>query len=282
VAQGELDLKKGVAARPQRVEVPYGGTNVGLDEKGMPIEGTKVEGQDKPVTMRNFGVRDTVLKDGTTERSYFEPTDPSVVVFRENLGVKSTSGANGEFKPVTITGPNGQPIEAGFSGKTNTVTPSKLGGGAPGDTVPTADQGKANVKTATTDAARFKNIDDSMNAINSLVADSKTDPLHAYINDQALVDQFFNIVKPDTGARMNQQYINNLLQPGAIADKFWAFWQKLSNGAPLTQPDREYLAHAAGLVVDAKRPHGTAQPAKNSGGATDAIRQSLGLPPKGQ
>lgn len=84
---------------------------------------------------------------------------------------------------------------------------------------------------------------------------------NTYIADVAMADQFFNVVKPDSGARMNQSYIDRLMTPGPLKNKMTAWAQRLAQGQLLTPEDRQYMIGAAHAVADAK---------KNPGGSTPA------------
>lgn len=112
-------------------------------------------------------------------------------------------------------------------------------------------------------AADLKAKDDFNVALKSLTAMQGLAKQATYASDQAMADQFFNIIKPGTGARMNQAQIDRFITPGPLKDKMIAWTQKLSNGQPLTPAARQDLIDAAHVVVESKRPGG------NSGSSID-------------
>ncbi len=93
-----------------------------------------------------------------------------------------------------------------------------------------------------------------------------------YASDQAMGDAFFNIIKPGSGARMNQTQINNIMEPGPLKDKMLVWVQKLDQGQPMTPDSRAALVRAARIAVESKRPipraGNTAAPAAPAGGTT--------------
>lgn len=98
----------------------------------------------------------------------------------------------------------------------------------------------------------------------SMVALEKLAKQNTYAADQAMADQFFNIIKPGSGARMNEASIQRLLTPGPLMDKMTVWAQKLSKGQPLDAAARQDLLNAAHAVVEAKQggagPVGGAKP----------------------
>lgn len=108
----------------------------------------------------------------------------------------------------------------------------------------TASQSNATSKAS----ADYDSAAKSYNALKSLAA-QKT-----YIADQAMSDQYFNIIKPGSGARMNEANILRLLTPGPLADKLTVWAQKLSKGQPLDDNARNDMLAAAKAVLDSKAP----------------------------
>lgn len=80
---------------------------------------------------------------------------------------------------------------------------------------------------------------------------------NTYIADVAMADQFFNVVKPGSGARMNQSYIDRLMQPGPLKNKMAVWAKKLGDGQLLTDEDRKYMIEAARAVASTKQPPST-------------------------
>lgn len=112
----------------------------------------------------------------------------------------------------------------------------------------TADEGKANAKADAKSAADYET------AANSLAAMEGLKKRGTYASDQAMADAFFNIIKPGSGARMNQAQIDRFVTPGPLRDKMVAWAQKLDQGQPLDGPAREDLYQSAKVVVDSKKP----------------------------
>lgn len=81
-----------------------------------------------------------------------------------------------------------------------------------------------------------------------------------YISDHAMADQFFNIIKPGTGARMNNDQINRFVQPGPLRDKMLVWAQKLDQGQPLDPASRQAMLDAAEAVMHSKQPNDDAAP----------------------
>lgn len=88
---------------------------------------------------------------------------------------------------------------------------------------------------------------------------------NTYIADVAMADQFFNVIKPDSGARMNQSYIDKLMTAGPLKNKMAAWAQKLNQGQLLTAEDRQYMIEAARVVAETKA--GGTKPPATGGGA---------------
>lgn len=111
--------------------------------------------------------------------------------------------------------------------------------------------------------ASVKEIESSYNALKNLAA------LNTWAGDQAMADQYFNIIKPGSGARMNEANIQRLLTPGPLADKMTVWAQKLSQGQALDPAARQDMINAAKAVLDAKKA-GNAPAAKPAGPANNA------------
>jgi len=122
----------------------------------------------------------------------------------------------------------------------NRLTSNPVGGPA---AKTTAAQSNAIAKNAATADEMAK----SMKALENLAKQG------TYAADQAMADQFFNIIKPGSGARMNEASIQRLLTPGPLADKFTVWAQKLSKGQPLDPAARQDILNAAHAVVEAKQ-----------------------------
>ncbi len=96
-------------------------------------------------------------------------------------------------------------------------------------------------------AEASKGVMDSVTALEGLAKKN------TYISDVAMADQFFNVVKPDSGARMNQSYIDKLMTPGPLKNKMTAWAQKLDQGQLLTPQDRQEMIDAAHVVAESKQ-----------------------------
>lgn len=124
-----------------------------------------------------------------------------------------------------------------------------------GDTaLQTSDLGKANAKDDAKAAADFDSASKSLTAMEKLMQQSEANPNGAYPSDQAMADAFFNIIKPGSGARMNETQINRIITPGPLKDKMIVWAQKLSSGAPFDTQSRRDLYNSAKTVVESKRP----------------------------
>ena len=135
---------------------------------------------------------------------------------------------------VTIDRSGGTALPVTIAGQTATKTPS------------------AQLNKTT---AQSKSYDDAQQSLTAL---EKLAKQNTYIADQAMADQYFNIVKPGSGARMNQQNINRLITPGPLKDRLIAWAQKLDQGQPLDAPARQAMIEAARVVAESKKPPETA------------------------
>ncbi len=292
VAQGNLARENRIAGQPKRVEVGVGGVNQATNpDTGKVLPDTEIKGTEKPAP--SYNLESKVIQEGKDKYGLYavDMRDNGRIVSRIGDAPAPTgAGGAGGLGLVqgTSTDASGNPVIGVTDLRSKTFTPAHLAGDTTGAPVATAAVGNNNLKVDAANSKMDQDRDASLKAMQGLVAQSRSNPNSAYINDQGLVDQFFNIVKPDSGARMNQAYIQNLLTPGPIADKVWAFAQKLGSGAPLIQADREYMVTAAQIVADAKRHQktaggvpATAAPAAG-GSSTDSIRARLGLGPKVQ
>lgn len=75
-----------------------------------------------------------------------------------------------------------------------------------------------------------------------------------YIADQAMGDQFFNVVKPGSGARMNEAQIERFMTPGPMKDRMVVWAQRLKQGQPFDDNARQAMIDAATDVLNSKRP----------------------------
>ncbi len=105
--------------------------------------------------------------------------------------------------------------------------------------------------TATSTAIAKEGMDakQSWQSVHALEGLAKQDK---YISDVAMADQFFNVIKPGTGARMNKDYINMLMTPGPLTNKMTVWAEKLKGGQRLTAEDRQYMIDAARTVAETK------------------------------
>ena len=100
-----------------------------------------------------------------------------------------------------------------------------------------------------------KAYDDAQKSLTALEGLAKQ---NTYPADQAMADQYFNIIKPGSGARMNEANIKRLLTPGPLMDKVTAWAQKLDQGQPLDPAARQAILEAARIVAESKKPAATA------------------------
>lgn len=108
--------------------------------------------------------------------------------------------------------------------------------------------------TAAENAAKAKtkaNYDESVKSYTAMVGLARQG---TYASDQAMADQFFNIIKPGSGARMNEASVARLLTPGPLADKLTVWAQKLGKGQPLDPAARQDMLSAAEVVMHSKQP----------------------------
>lgn len=132
----------------------------------------------------------------------------------------------------------------------------------------TSDVGKNNVKNDAKESADYDTAVKSLTNMAGQMDSARKNPRGAYANDQAMADAFFNIIKPGSGARMNETQINRFITPGPLRDKMIAWAQKLDNGAPLDDAARQDLYNSAKIVVDSKKPkpRSVAPAASSNGG----------------
>ncbi len=213
-------------AKPKAVSIPSNGRLAIIDKDGKPLQIIDGEPADK-----NQGFRDRVDSKGHTIRDYFHQADPTIVTASADLGIKKEAPSI----VVQTVDANGQPI-------------TKIVPKTPGSEFASADAAKTDARNAAALAKDFKSSDDSLKAMKKLATNN------SYASDQAMADQFFNIIKPGTGARMNQQQIERFITPGPLKDRMTAWAQRLGQGQPLTPAARQDLIQAAQDVVDSKRP----------------------------
>lgn len=87
-------------------------------------------------------------------------------------------------------------------------------------------------------------------------------------SDQAMVTQFFDIIRPGSGARMNEAEISRLISVGALPERAKVWSQKAGNREIFTDAIRGEILQAAKSIVDAKNGavRQQAPPAASSGG----------------
>jgi hypothetical protein len=163
--------------------------------------------------------------------------------------IPQTSGSGDQTTVTVIDDPNhpGQqmPVVVNKGNATGQVV--TLSGGVQATKTPGA-QIAADVK----EAEDYKTSANSLSAMKTL-ASQKT-----YEADQAMGDQFFNVVKPGTGARMNGTQIDRFMTAGPLKEKMKVWAQKLDQGQPLTDAARKEMLDAAAAVVISKKPKATA------------------------
>ena len=300
VAEGNLDVNRQQEKRNQQIANRPIGNDVGMGvdrvftnpDTGAELPNTRLHGQPKPETPTKLPTKSIDVSGGTGKKREIWSYDPiggaliAKVADDTSAGMGGTGGGNPSVQK--ITGPNGEESVVVVDPRAATARPVTMQGDQTKTPVIGPTQATTNIRTDAAEQKAFKNLNDSYKVIQGLVAESRKDPNSAFLNDNAMVDQFFNIVKPDSGARMNQAYINNLLTPGPAADKLWAFLQKATTGAQLTQADREYMVNAARIVIEAKQPKpkagaapapaapAPAAPPAGGGGAIDALRKKYG------
>lgn len=137
--------------------------------------------------------------------------------------------------------PSGPQIQVVVDRKSSTGTPIMVKGQ------------EAQKTTAAQSAAASKSQADAAGIATSYQALKDLASQKTYAADQAMADQYFNIIKPGFGARMNEANIRRLLTPGPLADKMTVWAQKLSNGQPLDDAARNDMIKAAEAVMNAKK-----------------------------
>lgn len=136
----------------------------------------------------------------------------------------------------------GQQIAVTVDKATNQASPIMIGGKPAVKT--TAGQQNATAKASES----FNDATKSLNAIKDL---AKQDSSAA---DKALIDQYFNVIRPSTGGRMSEANIKWLATPGPLQSKIKVYLQKLNGGQPLTKEYRQEIINAAEAVVHSKDP----------------------------
>lgn len=243
VSQQDQALKDKIANRPTRENLAPGAKVRSLNpDTNVPIPGTEFDNPKEPKDPTGVPAEYEYAKAHGYTGSFtqYENEDAN----RKN----PTIGANGGMQVVQSTGPNNTPVYtrvkvAGPEG------PIKIGG----QSVESATQGNEAVKASAKEKATYDDTAKSFTALQNLAKQG------TYASDQAMADQYFNIIKPGSGARMNEASIARLLTPGPLANKLTAMAQKLSQGQPLTPPDRQYMIDAAEAVLHARKPVGSAQ-----------------------
>jgi hypothetical protein len=293
VNQKDYQLKEDMSNRPVRVNETTGSESSAVDPRTQKqIPGTTITGPARPEPQTKLPTKTIDVSGGKGTKMEIWSYDPiggaliAKVADAAPPGAGNSGGGNPSVQK--ITGPNGEESVVVVNPRAATARPVTMEGDKTKTPVIGPTQATTNIRTDAAEQKAFKNLNDSYKVIQGLVAESRKDPNSAFLNDNAMVDQFFNIVKPDSGARMNQAYINNLLTPGPAADKLWAFLQKATTGAQLTQADREYMVNAARIVIEAKQPKpkagaapapaapAPAAPPAGGGGAIDALRKKYG------
>lgn len=225
-----------VKLTPGEVLVPPGG--------GAPI----ASGAEKETNLQH-----TVLMVGGKPEVW--ALDPKTGTPTHKIGDAQPQQAGANLQVVQGTDANGNPIFNVVNKSGATSVPVKQDGGA---SLPTNAKGDANVKNTAKEDEEYKT---SMASVHAMENSAK---LKTYAGDQALGDQFFNVIKPGSGARMNQAQIGRLMTPGPLKDKLLVWAQKLDQGQPLDDAARAALIDAAHAVVEAK-PHSGASAAPGSG-----------------
>jgi hypothetical protein len=250
--QGQLDETRQLRARQEEATKEAERHNVAMEEQGKFVSG----GNGLVFDARNGHiVQQATPKDQNLRHIQVQMNGkPEIwsIDSKSQLVAKvadATPGSGGSSSDTVIqpgTDENGNPVLYAVSKSQHQATPvTQKGNGAP---LQTADAGKANVKNDAKNAEDFETSQNSLAAMEGLMKRG------TYASDQALGDQFFNIVKPGSGARMNQQQIERFMTPGPLKDKMIAWAQKLDQGQPLTPEARQDLYESAKVVVQSKQP----------------------------
>lgn len=137
---------------------------------------------------------------------------------------------------------NGNPITRFINSKDPSQTKD-----APLDYVPK--------QVATAQTSDMKGLQGSVNFANNYLNHFKNGqrPANVAIGDQALIDQFFNVVKPGTGFRMTQPQRAGLQQARSLAEGLRARYQRGMTGAAFSDDQRAQIVQTMNEVVDSKK-----------------------------
>ena len=178
------------------------------------------------------------------------PMSPSLFEQRKGIARIAADAASARQQPATATiddpaNPGHQMLVTVDRGG-GTASPVTIAGQTATKTPP------AQLNKTTADNKAYDDAQKSLTALEGLAKQN------TYAADQAMADQYFNIIKPGSGARMNEANIKRLLTPGPLMDKVTAWAQKLDQGQPLDPAARQAILEAARIVAESKKPAATA------------------------
>lgn len=222
----EIDIQKQTEARlakeanrPKQVTTTYGGITQSYGADGLPIEGSRTDGNAKPTTPKDPKFMDRVEKNGHTMRDYFEwkiddTTGEPVrtLLSSEDRGIQpATTAAQNSSKSVVDFTPEGSVTAVkGIANKNSgTIAPMSLAGDATKAPVPNATLGNKQagaVTKSTVDLAGGERLLKSMQDTLARIESGKSSAVGA--DDMSLLSNHiamtFGLVK---GARMGKDLI---------------------------------------------------------------------------